>query len=1368
MATYYIKNTSGSIITIQDLGIVLPDNTSIPLDSNAISGWLTDDLASEINASRITVSVTNIGDSSGDLTPSEGIRALSLVNRYDRDNATGVTFSQAVTADSNTDITASEAETLTNGSDASLLHNHDNRYYTESELSTANSGSVAVHWDNIINAPNFGSLEWQAPVICLAEITSPAPPDPASAGDYYMDTDDNHLYKYDGSSWVDQGTPVVGDRFIVNDDDNIDTNDLIYEWDGTQWVSLSPQNGWSVMVSDAGDGKAAQYIYDDMGSSPNWVKIADVDWGNHSSIGGRDAANSHPANAISFNNSTSGLDATNVQAALDELSTEQGVDLNNIVFVAKNGNDSATGVIKGTIANPYGTVQEAIDSVPTSGGNAAAVDNRYTIFIMPGTYNEEVDLSKDWVSLSGVNKKSTVITSEGNTLTISNIENQSVEVSNLRIETTASDLTQAALSLLGDGEKIFNVEINSPSGARGVYSNSAFHHHLNNVSIRDAKLRVDAGNVMFLNSNVTGSNVDVTGGFLITEGSTFSFSNGNVIEQSGGSVRIDGCRIVSAGSYKDYNQTSGTVYWGWVDHDNSKTTFNGTITYIYTSRDLYYDSSLTGLSSTNVQEALDELSAQVDDSFDGIIYVAKNGSDTPPSPIVDLGTFTNPFLTVQAAINEAQARGGYQIVFVGPGLYEENITVPAHVALYSHGKEPTRIGTNNASNTHTFEFGNGGRVFVKNINLRGDSVVVNHDVGASAGVSLWLDNSNFGPLTFNGRGSDDYLQILESCWSFGDVTVHAANVDVRDSILSASFSVDDVGGETTSANGKYGVISVKGSEVFQDVSFSGEISVSFGHTFSYGNFTVDGAACEYNYDVVSGNQNLVVQNGAQVTKTSKAIDLSYNNTIVNLLSSKDVQGAIDEIAENYRVNIQNIIFVSQNGDDTALTNGMRGSIAAPYRTIQAAINAVEIADDNTVDNQYLIWIAPGRYEESLVFNDNRLRHVTVVGHGTVIVDPPSGDAIDSTTLNDGLQSLTFNGISFRKNVVIEGESNNGNAFSTGLFFKNCTFNTPFNIKNIVNFEFYRCNIKSSGVLQNIISASFDECVDTTATLEIDYNSTLLKPATISETRVVVQNMTTLMTHTVSQGAVLDILEGAGSGGSITVNGDVNAYASYLQGSIIINPTGTFTSYGSFFDPSLIVDNGGAFVNNTLSKVVYYDNSITTIPADNVQDAIDNLKQRIDEFKIPSGTTFPPSPDGGDLFYRTDLRITYQYDNSRSKWLSTTEMFLDWGANNADGKYLNIHGASATQTGYLMPRDGTIVGFTARGASGNMSKSFEIRKNNDHVNPLFSDSLVSGEFNSTDPATMNIDFTAGDYIQVFMSSTGSPVRDVVAMAIVAWR
>src|SRR6056297_3594681 len=148
MATYYLKNTTTGLIIVSDLGIVLPSNSEIPIDSNNINGWLTGDLTTELQASNLVLSTTDISDSSGDMSPSEAIQALTITSEWDKDNPHTVTFTQAADADPNTDVTANEMEQLTDGSDVAGLHIHDGRYYTITQLSNANPTTVDVHWDN--------------------------------------------------------------------------------------------------------------------------------------------------------------------------------------------------------------------------------------------------------------------------------------------------------------------------------------------------------------------------------------------------------------------------------------------------------------------------------------------------------------------------------------------------------------------------------------------------------------------------------------------------------------------------------------------------------------------------------------------------------------------------------------------------------------------------------------------------------------------------------------------------------------------------------------------------------------------------------------------------------------------------------------------------------------------------------------------------------------------------------------------------------------------------------------------------------------------------------------------------------------------
>lgn len=132
-----------------------------------------------------------------------------------------------------------------------------------------------------------------------------------------------------------------------------------------------------------------------------------------------------------------------------------------------------------------------------------------------------------------------------------------------------------------------------------------------------------------------------------------------------------------------------------------------------------------------------------------------------------------------------------------------------------------------------------------------------------------------------------------------------------------------------------------------------------------------------------------------------------------------------------------------------------------------------------------------------------------------------------------------------------------------------------------------------------------------------------------------------------------------------------------------------------------------------------------------------------------------------------MEMPFQYDASRGKWLSMSKQTLDWGTSSADGKYLNIHGATATQTGYLMPRKGTVVSITIKTASGNLTKPIELRRNNGPWNATptsYTFAPVAGSFSKTD---VNLDFDVGDYIQTFAPSNGVPARDCVVMIEIAY-
>ena len=87
-----------------------------------------------------------------------------------------------------------------------------------------------------------------------------------------------------------------------------------------------------------------------------------------------------------------------------------------------------------------------------------------------------------------------------------------------------------------------------------------------------------------------------------------------------------------------------------------------------------------------------------------------------------------------------------------------------------------------------------------------------------------------------------------------------------------------------------------------------------------------------------------------------------------------------------------------------------------------------------------------------------------------------------------------------------------------------------------------------------------------------------------------------------------------------------------------------------------------------------------------------------DMSIPSGTTFPSSPTGGTMYYRTDVDLLFYYDGSRSKWFTVDGSTLSCGRTSATAGgtiYLRVGDASMTSTsGFRMFRNGTIVGASA--------------------------------------------------------------------------
>jgi hypothetical protein len=276
--TVIAKNSSGSTVVLSNLGTEILNGNQLTLSDYYEYSDLTDDKELENFVSNGDLV---INDGTNDLSATEGVNYLS------RDN----------------------------------IYNDLTNHYTKTELTTPNTGNL-VDWSNIANVPSFGSPDWDEPVLYRVTAINTTAPTTPSTDDVYVDTDDNHYYKWDGSSWADQGSASADDRVI-----NLsDTTEDIYTFDGTSWSDGgTSKDNTAVMINDDGDGKNSQYVYST--ESSNWIKIADVDFDDHLDGG----ASKHDASEIDVEGSYSNFSSSpgDLESVISDINTQMTEALDN-------------------------------------------------------------------------------------------------------------------------------------------------------------------------------------------------------------------------------------------------------------------------------------------------------------------------------------------------------------------------------------------------------------------------------------------------------------------------------------------------------------------------------------------------------------------------------------------------------------------------------------------------------------------------------------------------------------------------------------------------------------------------------------------------------------------------------------------------------------------------------------------------------------------------------------------------------------------------------------------------------------------------------------------------------------------------------
>lgn len=125
----------------------------------------------------------------------------------------------------------SDEDITTLSGKADVNHQHNDLYYTKSQLGASDGEGSLIHWNNIIGAPSYGSEAWLTPVANQEDLTSITG---MSSGDCVLVQDDGDgkaaQYSYNGSIWVKIGdvdwAPFTDAQVKAAYERNSDTNTL--------------------------------------------------------------------------------------------------------------------------------------------------------------------------------------------------------------------------------------------------------------------------------------------------------------------------------------------------------------------------------------------------------------------------------------------------------------------------------------------------------------------------------------------------------------------------------------------------------------------------------------------------------------------------------------------------------------------------------------------------------------------------------------------------------------------------------------------------------------------------------------------------------------------------------------------------------------------------------------------------------------------------------------------------------------------------------------------------------------------------------------------------------------------------------------
>ena len=274
---------------------------------------------------------------------------------------------------------------------------------------------------------------------------------------------------------------------------------------------------------------------------------------------------------------------------------------------------------------------------------------------------------------------------------------------------------------------------------------------------------------------------------------------------------------------------------------------------------------------------------------------------------VTRGTLQNPYLTVQAAIDSVTPTyGTYEMIFVFPGIYEEDLILKPWISLVGLDKNSTIVGKSTTGTNHAIDYPVGTadmEVTIKNIGFYENGFAVTHAAGTNAAI-LRMHGVNCGDdftVQFLGGGLDHIY--MSDAIIVGLTTLDSAPIEYPNHVaFMGGLEIVDTSNANDDPDGRASSTIARNCAIFDHFKQEGdtlfEARATHIQVTGVVKVTLDGADVVFQYDAVSAplaHSDFIELNGATRTPITRAKDIALDPTSITGTSSTNVQDALEDL-----------------------------------------------------------------------------------------------------------------------------------------------------------------------------------------------------------------------------------------------------------------------------------------------------------------------------------------------------------------------------------------------------------------------------------------------------------------------------------------